>query len=85
MKKTPWFPGRVKPAHVGVYEVPGLDSDEVETFFTYFDGVGFCGQWGYPEQAAEKAATRELQAHWRENGSRVYRWRGLASPPKEVE
>lgn len=82
MKKTDWFPASVKPARVGVYEVPGFPDEPNRTFFTFFDGEGFCGQWDNPDQAVEKALTPERREHWKKAGSRVYRWRGLASIAK---
>lgn len=82
MRKTDWFPANVKPVRVGVYEAPGFPDEPDRTYFSYFDGKGFCGQWYSPDQAMEMAATPERREHWKKSGSRVYRWRGLTSSTK---
>ena len=48
---TPWFPSRIKPVHVGVYEVktPGFHTPVP----TYAQWDGYC--WGYFMDSIEKA------------------------------
>ena len=81
-KKTPWFDGSTKPVRVGVYETPEEDGEG--PYYSYFDGIDFCGQWESVTQAKEKAATESRRAHWRKHGSQVDKWRGLTSPSRDA-
>lgn len=83
-KTTPWFDGNVYPVRVGVYQTPDDEDDCNGVYYSYFDGLGFCGQCGSVKRAVEKASTVRLRAHWRKSGSPVYQWRGLTAPAKEA-
>ena len=69
MKKTPWFPGTVKPVRRGVYEVklpPG-------PWFRYWDGIRWCLGGHTPQQAMKM---RDRSEPWKPDP-----WRGLAEKP----
>jgi hypothetical protein len=72
---TPWFPARVKPARVGVYQTQDSDLPGY-TYYNLWDGK----RWHYGDQ--------ELRTHqvwfdpWPDNAASLKRWRGLAKEPK---
>lgn len=70
---TPWFPGSIKPVHVGVYEC----KDRFDALLTYqhWDGK----RWGLFAPTPEKAVRYSSSASVRQTPN----WRGLASNPKE--
>lgn len=73
MKKTSWFPARIKPVHAGVYETkhPGIQSRSV---YQHWDGE----QWGYYQPSPEAAwAFRRSRSSYQERP-----WRGLAQKPE---
>ena len=69
MKKTPWFPGSVKPVRNGVYERDYPNS-----------GVVFCrfykGAWQYAHKD-HYIASRQTE----ESFTQDFPWRGLAQDP----
>ena len=81
MSLTPWFPGDVKPVHIGVYQrdFGGLGNRK----YAYWDGEHWSWSESTPELAAKWGASK-----WRTNigafsslqSNPVIRWRGLAKP-----
>jgi hypothetical protein len=71
MKMTKWFPGDVKPVHVGVYETAPMHGIQ---FFQFWNGQS----WGYAAQDPEMAREWSDMPSFHQNDS----WRGLA---KEAE
>jgi len=70
---TPWFPGSVKPVHIGVYETDDVLPDDA--CFQHWNGTF----WGLCSWSAEHAATRG-QARG-VSGFQESNWRGLAKKP----
>ena len=69
---TPWFPGDVKPARVGVYQTDGMTGD-MECFQLWTgEGWGFCS---FTAREADEARMYGL------SGSQKPKWRGLAKKP----
>ena len=70
-KHTPWFPGSVKPARVGVYQ--RILDDPSAIYYSLWDG--YIWRWSAidPDTAAKKA---DISA-WL-----CATWRGLAQDPK---
>jgi hypothetical protein len=71
MKKTKWYPGNVKPVHVGVYETAPRYGRQ---FFQFWDGK----RWGFAAETVERAF------EWRTVSSahQFDDWRGLTAPAK---
>ena len=69
-KLTPWFPGDVKPAHIGVYERP-IGS---VTRYSYWDGKTWRCSGRTPELALQYSPVMSVFSK--------SRWGGLASVPK---
>jgi hypothetical protein len=71
MKKTKWYPGDVKPVHVGVYETAPMHGIR---FYQFWNGKS----WGYASQSPDGAD------EWADVYSRHQSdcWRGLAAPAK---
>jgi len=76
MKLTPWFPVRIKPARVGVYEVK-LEVIEDRLGGTAIE-QGFC-YWGGDMWAVIKSTPDEAYARRVMVGSQHKAWRGLAN------
>lgn len=75
-KLTPWFPGHIKPVHVGVYPTRLLANDEgrvIDDGFAHWDGKFWGSNYDTPEEAAEAAQPPGYQNK---------PWRGLAEQPK---
>ena len=74
MKLTPWFPPKIKPVHVGVYQREHCEPDQAR--FAYWNGRYWC-LWGFdtPDAAMDfgNLYTRAIVRH--------ARWRGLAEKP----
>lgn len=70
-KLTPWFPGYVKPARMGVYE----RQIEGRIVFSYWDG----GYWGPSQYDKDEAYYFRGLHSW----FQTHPWRGLAEQPKE--
>ena len=66
-KKTPWFPGNVKPVHIGVYERDMTHGGR----WSYWNGAFWCG-WG----ASREVAYHNGQCGFLSNTQEA-RWRGL--------
>lgn len=63
-KLTPWFPGSVKPFHVGVYETRREQNDC--SFFSKWDGKQWLIDCRMPEQAKSKRGRSAFQdREWR--------------------
>lgn len=71
-KLTPWFPGGVKPARVGIYEREWPDL--IGPFYARWDGF----YWGLSRKTVDEAIG--AIDHW-EIAHPDRRWRGLASNP----
>jgi hypothetical protein len=69
-KLTPWFPGDVKPARVGVYE---KDLDDGVFKFSLWDGR----KWRFCRESVGSALRQRERSAWQ-----WANWRGLASEPK---
>jgi hypothetical protein len=72
-KRTPWFPGTVKPVHVGVYERKGLPSWDR---YSHWGGK----RWGCSDISPDAAVRSAKQI-----GSSCFQdreWRGLAEKPE---
>jgi hypothetical protein len=69
MKMTKWFPGNVKPVHVGVYETASNDAGQ---WFQYWHGT----HWGYSAHTPEFAYERRDLWSYHQSDS----WRGLTEP-----
>jgi hypothetical protein len=69
MKKTKWYPGNVKPVHVGVYETEPLYNSKR---FQFWNGQW----WGYPAHTIQRAFD------WRyvRSTNQSDAWRGLTEP-----
>lgn len=67
LKLTPWFPGDVKPVHVGVYETDRIGR------FQYWNGKS----WGYYMPSAEAAERVKASFSARQQPE----WRGLSEKP----
>jgi len=72
MKKTPWFPGSVKPVHVGVYETKGPFLPE--GWYRKWDGK----RWYVGDRIPAVAAQEIVPTH--QNAVKLP-WRGLAEKP----
>lgn len=68
---TPWFPKAISPARPGVYEV---DAPTGTTYYSFFDGKRWNGEWWTPE----RAVTRGDPGY----GMQGKQWRGLSEQPK---
>lgn len=68
MKKTPWFPGTVKPVHVGVYQRDYAS----RVAYCKWDGVFW--YWAAPRR-------KEAQRECGKSISQTLPWRGLAEKP----
>jgi len=75
MKLTQWHSGKVKPVHIGVYEVQPSDKHK---YYSYFDGNKWRGHWWTIEHAYEKKS-------WQYVSSETTKWRGLAEKPKGLK
>lgn len=77
MKKTPWFPGDVKPVLVGVYERKRTRG----TFrYSYWNGrYWLCSAQTIMDAAYEAKSAYPLVSFKQESP-----WRGLANPPKKA-
>ena len=75
-KLTPWFPGHVKPVHVGVYQTCGMTSDTKRFQYWRGEGWGFCS---YTAKEADEAYSLGL------SGSQKPQWRGLAKKPSTTK
>jgi glycogen debranching enzyme len=73
-KLTPWFPGNVKPARRGVYEVNGFFSSSC--WYSYWNG----SWWGWLNPSPADAL-REKGFKTRRDQDDI-KWRGLATRPK---
>ena len=74
---TPWFPGHIEPAHIGVYEI----EDAVSTLlrrkcFQFWDG----NHWGMCCSTKEEAALPVNATYHSIFQDSI--WRGLAKAPK---
>jgi hypothetical protein len=67
---TDWFPGCVRPAHVGVYETLSRSGNSVR--YQHWDGHF----WGFFKPSPYEAQAR---AHMRSQ-DQYPQWRGLAKP-----
>lgn len=77
-KKTPWFPGTVKPVRKGVYQrsYTGETRHRKDLRFNYWDGKS----WRFPAYSPEVAA--DFSEGWLKSGFQGLPWRGLASDPR---
>ncbi len=66
---TPWFPGDIKPAYPGVYEIREPDNDK---FYNYFDGENW--HWGATDLDDVSVCDRMPKERQKEL---VVQWRGL--------
>jgi len=72
---TPWFPIAVAPARVGVYRT--RENGRSGSYFSYFDGARWHGEW----ISADRAAKNKYWA----NGQDMTHWRGLATCSEGAE
>ena len=70
MKKTPWFPGDVKPVRPGVYE----RQYEVGVYYSQFDGSTWRCGWRDAHTAINETRVSPFQAN---------PWRGLAAKTRK--
>lgn len=68
-KTTPWFPGTVKPVHVGVYETDAYLPGRV--LYQHWNGSFFGFAGSTPQEALKCAGSESRFQH--------DKWRGLAS------
>lgn len=69
---TPWFPAKVKPIHIGVYEV---DMFSGKSIYAYWDGKKF----GYRTFGSQQRAFE--QRNMATSCPALTTWRGLAEKP----
>lgn len=69
-KLTPWFDSRVKPVHIGVYEVA---PDASSPWYSYWDGVYF--------QGLSRTIDEAIYAICEKWNHGPLKWRGLAEKP----
>jgi hypothetical protein len=71
MKKTGWYPGNVKPVHVGVYETAPRNNFR---FFQFWNGE----YWGCSKLTPRGAhESRDVRSSHQRDA-----WRGLTAPAK---
>jgi len=69
---TPWFPGKVKPVRVGVYETAPRG---VTRYYQFWDGF----RWGWAGHSPKEAEQdRRLPSYHQKD-----KWRGLSSDPSK--
>ena len=73
MKTTEWFPGHIKPAYPGVYQL--LCGNDTEVGYQKWDGE----KWGIWYENAQDAAEGHAYADPEFQNDQ---WRGLAEQPK---
>jgi hypothetical protein len=73
MKLTPWFPAKVKPVRVGVYEIENYSSSK---WYRYWDNEHWYSGAATPNGAIAQFNIYRLIATFRTP------WRGLAEEPK---
>jgi hypothetical protein len=76
-KLTPWLPGDVRPAHVGVYEAEWDYETGREVYYNYFDGA--C--WHSGQVHLRDARPEHPRLSGRIGGHLPKSWRGLAEKP----
>jgi hypothetical protein len=71
LKMTAWYPGNVRPAHVGVYETAPQHGHK---WFKFWNG----SWWGYAANNVQRAF------EWRDvrSAHQCDDWRGLTAPAK---
>lgn len=75
MTLTPWFPGDVKPVHIGVYQRDFGGADNRK--YAYWGG----DHWRWSEPTPERAALwRHVDGKSSVQLEPSIRWRGLADP-----
>lgn len=72
-KLTPWFPAKVKPVHVGVYQTIQSHFPGSKTFYQFWDGQ----RWGFSGHTANEAFEDKRVKSFYQDGD----WRGLAEKP----
>ena len=73
MNTTPWFPGCIKPVHIGVYERRGAGCD-------YVDGYAFWNgaQWAWSAITPKTALLyRSNISRYQSDDSIPFEWRGI--------
>lgn len=73
-KLTPWFPGSVKPVHVGIYML--MDGLGERIGYQHWNG----SWWSCWTPSIEDAAIAKFTSAHAE--CQNYKWRGLAEQPK---
>ena len=79
-KFTRWFPSKINPTHVGVYEI-SLNSVFSMQLFSFWNGT----RWLSVDSAPVFAATATKKSSWiygKDSNYHLIGWRGLAQQPK---
>ena len=75
MKKTDWFPRKIKPVHVGLYEVDLIGKDQ--PWFAFWDGKKFSYASPYIKEVIKSFIPQmKIMNH------KTLAWRGLAEKPE---
>lgn len=74
-RKTPWFGGDTKPAHIGVYERKPSEQTGWDGRYSFFDGAEWC-------VSAATVYGAENIASSGPSGAQDRPWRGLAEAPR---
>lgn len=74
-KLTPWYPARIKPVRVGVYNVSCRASEQTGQWFAYWNGERFMYYHTDPRKAYRSRATFGC-------GADTKSWRGLNKRPR---
>ena len=74
-KLTTWFPYRVKPIHVGVYEVKYLLLGSIDYGYAYWTGKEWTNAWNSVQRAYRNRT-------WISGAIQEKSWRGLAEDPQ---